>query len=72
LAVEVKNPAKTTFLSFNTTAVFLHDVMVSENDVFVAGWCIWCVFVGNFGIGLFVWTTIEWIRAKASFVQRFT
>jgi len=28
LAVEVKNFAKITFLSFNTTAVFLHDVMV--------------------------------------------
>jgi len=39
LAVEVKNFAKIsnfakiTFLSFNTTAVFLHDVMVQENDV---------------------------------------
>jgi len=34
LAIEVKNPAKVTLLlSFNTNAVFLHDVMVSENDV---------------------------------------
>jgi len=32
LVVEVKNSAKVTLLSFNTTAVFLHDVMVSEND----------------------------------------
>jgi len=30
LAVEVKNFAKTTFLSFNITAVFLHDVKVLE------------------------------------------
>jgi len=36
LAVEVKNFAKITFLSFNTTAVFLHDVMVQENDVLEA------------------------------------
>jgi len=31
LAVEVKNFAKRALLSFNTTAVFLHDVMVPEN-----------------------------------------
>jgi len=37
LAVEVKNFAKITFLSFKTTAVFLHDVMVPENDVYEAG-----------------------------------
>jgi len=37
LAVEDKNFAKITFLSFNITAVFLHDVMVSENDVLEAG-----------------------------------
>jgi len=37
LAVEVKNFAKKTFLSFNTTAVFLHDVMVPENDVLETG-----------------------------------
>jgi len=35
--VEVKNSAKTMLLSFSTTAVFLHDVMVSENDVLEAG-----------------------------------
>ena len=28
----MKNSAKVTLLSFNTNAVFLHDVMVSEND----------------------------------------
>jgi len=33
LAIEVKNFAKVTLLSFNTTAAFLHDVIVSENDV---------------------------------------
>jgi len=54
LAVEVKNSAKITMLSFNTTAVFLHDIMVSENDVLEAGWCICCVFVGSFEIRLFV------------------
>ena len=54
LGVEVKNPAKITLLSFNITAVFLRDVMVSENDALEAGWCIWCVFVGNFEIRLFV------------------
>ena len=37
LAVEVKNSAKITLLSFNTTAIFLHDVIVSENDVLEAG-----------------------------------
>jgi len=37
LALEVKNFAKITFLSFNTTAVFLHDAMVPENDVLEAG-----------------------------------
>jgi len=37
LAAEVKNFAKIYFLSFNTTAVFLHDVMVSENEVLETG-----------------------------------
>ena len=37
LAVGVKNFAKVTFLSFNITAVFLHDVMVPENAVLEAG-----------------------------------
>jgi len=37
LAVEVKNSAKGKLLSFSTTAVFLHDIMASENDVFQAG-----------------------------------
>jgi len=39
LAVKVKNTAKSTLLSFSTTAVFRHDVMMSENDVLEAGWC---------------------------------
>jgi len=30
LAAEVKNSAKLMVVSFNTNAVFLHDVMVSE------------------------------------------
>ena len=29
----MKNFAKVTLISFNTTTVYLHDVMVSENDV---------------------------------------
>jgi len=37
LAVEVKNSAKVTLLSFNATAVFPYDVMVSEIDVLEAG-----------------------------------
>jgi len=37
LAVEVENFAKIAFLSFNTSAGFLHDVMVPENDVLEAG-----------------------------------
>jgi len=37
LAVEVKKSAKGTLLIFNTTSVFLHDVMVAENDVLEAG-----------------------------------
>jgi len=36
LAVEVKNSVEGTLLSFNTTAVFLHDVMVSEHNVLEA------------------------------------
>jgi len=48
----VKNSAKITFLSFNTTAVFLHDVMVPENEVLEAGQCSWCIFVGNFELRL--------------------
>ena len=31
------NSAKVTLLSFNRTAIFLHYVMVSENDVLEAG-----------------------------------
>jgi len=64
LAVKVKNSAKITLLTFNTTDVYLHDVMVSENDVLEAGWCIWCVFVSNFELRLSVWTAMEWIRAS--------
>jgi len=37
LAVEVKNFVNITFVSFNTTAVFLHDVIVPENDVLETG-----------------------------------
>jgi len=33
----MKNPAKVTLVSFNATAVFLHEVMVSENDVLEVG-----------------------------------
>jgi len=33
----VKNFAKVTLLSFNATAVFLHDEMVAENDVLETG-----------------------------------
>jgi len=36
LAIEVKNFAKVTLLGFNTTAAYLHGVMVSENDVLEA------------------------------------
>jgi len=39
LAIEVKNSAKVTLLSFIRTAVFLYDVMVSENAVLEARWC---------------------------------
>jgi len=49
LAVEVKNLAKITFLSFNTTAVFPLDVMVPENDVLEAG----CA------VGVFSWVTLS-------------
>jgi len=53
-AVEVKNFAKITFLSFNTTAVFLHDVMVPENDVLEAGWCSWCSILHTDDLYLFL------------------
>jgi len=33
----VKNSAKVTLLRFNATDVFLHGVIVSENDVLEAG-----------------------------------
>jgi len=48
----VKNFAKKTFLSFNTIAVLLHDVMVPENGVREAGQCSWFIFVGNFELRL--------------------
>jgi len=35
--VEVSNSEKVTLLSFNITAVFLNDGMVSENDILEAG-----------------------------------
>jgi len=37
LAGEVKNSAKVTLLCFNATAIFLHDIIVSENDSIEAG-----------------------------------
>jgi len=49
LAVEVKNFARITFLSFNTTAVFLHDVMVPEHDFLNRG---------N-AVGVFSWVTLS-------------
>ena len=45
----MKNFAKITFLSFNTTAVFLHGVMVPENDVLEAG----------SAVGAFSWVTLS-------------
>jgi len=54
LALEMKNSAKITLLSFSKMAVFLHDVMVSENDVLEAKWCSWCACVGNFELRLLV------------------
>ena len=33
----MKNSAKITLFIFNTAAVFLHDVMVSEDDVLEVG-----------------------------------
>jgi len=48
LAVEVKISAKAMLLSFNTPAVFLHDVMVWENDVLEAGYS---------AVGVFAWVT---------------
>ena len=49
MAVEVKSFAKITFLSFNTIAVFLHDVMVPENDVLEAG----------SAVDVFAWVTLS-------------
>jgi len=49
LAVKVKNSAKVTLLNFSKTAVFLHDIVVSENDVLEAG----CADVA------FAWVTFE-------------
>jgi len=81
LAFELKKSAKITLLSFNTTAVFLHDVMVSENYVLEAGWCIWCVFVSNCELDCrfeLQWSESEpadrsrEFRKRHSIVQRFT
>jgi len=57
LAVEGKNSAKRTLLSFSTTAVVLHDVMASEKDVLEAGQRSWCVCLVNFELRLSVWTS---------------
>jgi len=46
LAVEVKNFAKVTQIIFNTTAVFVDEVNVSENDILEAGYCSCCACVG--------------------------
>jgi len=62
LAVEVKNAAKAMLLSFNTTAVFLHDIM--ETTFLKRG----------SAVGMFGWVTlssdcwfelqVEWIKAS--------
>ena len=49
LVVEVKNFAKITFVSFSTTAVFLHDAMVPENGVPEAGGA----------VGVLSWVTLS-------------
>jgi len=63
LAVEVRISAKAMLLSFNTTAVFKHDVMVSENDVVEAGQCSWYVCVTLSSDCQFE-PQAEWIRAS--------
>ena len=45
----MKNSVKVTLLSFNTTAAFLHDVMVSENDVLKRG----------SAVSVFAWGTLS-------------
>ena len=52
----MKNSAKVTLLSFDITAAFLHDVMVSENDIPEVAKCSWCVCVGKFELILSVCT----------------
>jgi len=41
--VDEVNYAKIYLFSFRRTAFFLHDVMVTENDVLEARQCSWCV-----------------------------
>jgi len=48
----VKNSAKVMLFSFNRTVVFLHDIMVSENDVHEAQLCVWWVCVDNLDLRL--------------------
>jgi len=48
LAFEVKNSAKGA--CFNTTAVFLHEAIVSENDVLEAGYT---------AAGVFAWVNLS-------------
>jgi len=52
LAIDVTDSAKVTLLSFNTTAVFLCDVMVLESAVLEASWCSWCVCMGDLELRL--------------------
>jgi len=47
LAVEVKNSAKLTLLSFNRTAIFLYDAMASENDILEGRKFTWRVCLGD-------------------------
>jgi len=49
LAVEVKNSAKVTLHSFNTTAVFLHDAMVWKMTFLKRG----------SAVGVFAWVTLS-------------
>ena len=57
LVDELNNSAEVTLLSFNTTAIFLHDViMVSKNYHLVTRQCSWCVYVANFKLILLVYS----------------
>jgi len=60
----VKNFAKITFLSFNTSTVFLHDVTVPENDFLKRGGAVGVFSCVTLSSDYQFELQVEWIRAS--------